>query len=104
MNNTLNGTFQKGNEIATAKAGKKHNATIVKELLSKNISNVDNRLYEITLELLNSKSIKIRAFAWKELLKYRLPVKPIIETDPVSQIKVVICTREEKYDENNNIP
>lgn len=92
MNLTRNGTFKKGNTIATYKAGKKHKGTIIKELLSKNISNVDNRLYEITLELLNSKNLRIKAFAWKELLKYRLPIKPEMNSNnQITDVKVNIC-------------
>jgi len=97
MNLTGNGTFEQGNTLAKHKAGKKHKSTIVKELLSKNISNVDNRLYEITFELLNSKNLKIKAFAWKELLKYRLPIKPEINSSDqqITEVKVNICESRE---------
>ncbi len=97
MNLTGNGTFQEGNEIAKAKTGKKHNSTIIKELLSENLSSIDNRLYEITFELLNCNNLKVKAFAWKELLKYR-SILENIKTDEPKKIFITMFKRKSYED------
>lgn len=66
--------FEEGHEkLGGIQKGDKHDATIVKELLSDRISDFDEKLYDIADNLLNDPMS--RGFAWKELLKYRLPQK-----------------------------
>ena len=75
MNSTSNGKFKSGNVVAKRNIGKRHHSTIVKELLSERIETLDGRLFEITLELLNSKNLKIKLSAWREIIRYRIPGK-----------------------------
>lgn len=57
--------------------GQLQKKTIIKLALKDRIADFDERMYEVTDELL--KDPKTKAFAWKELNKYRIPVKS--ETD-----------------------
>jgi len=94
MNLTSNGKFHAGNVAAKINIGKKHHSTIVKELLSEKIKNLDGKLFEITLQLLNSENLKVKAFAWKELLKYRLSSKhEVLQTIDERELSEAITKR-----------
>jgi len=70
--NTGRTHFEKGNRAASNKKGKQHKSTLIKINLQERIGDLDNLLYNIAIELLNSRNIENRKYAWKELLKYRL--------------------------------
>lgn len=80
------GTGRKLNDIDRAK--------LVPIILKDNIDRIDQRLLDITDDLLAAKSIKVRMFAWKELLKYRLPQKHKVEADININISVMDYTDE----------
>lgn len=70
--------FEKGKEkTGGIKKGQKQEKTKVKLALKDRIADFDEKMYEVTQELLADP--KTKAFAWKELNKYRIPVKS--ETD-----------------------
>lgn len=53
--------------------GKLQKKTVIKLALKDRIADFDEKMYEVTQELLSDP--KTKAFAWKELNKYRIPVK-----------------------------
>lgn len=74
--------FEKGNTLrkenkSGIKKGQKHEKTKIKLALKDRIADFDETMYEVTKELLSDP--KTKAFAWKELSKYRIPIKS--ETD-----------------------
>lgn len=69
--------YEKIEKTGGIKKGQKHKKTEIKLALKDRISDFDEKMYEVTEELLSDP--KTKAFAWKELNKYRIPVKS--ETD-----------------------
>lgn len=83
--------FKKGNKAAKNKAGKKHLKTLFKDTLKESLPQLDTKLFEISEELLSSRSQRVRAFAWKELLKYRLPLMHALkEPEHPQRIEIIM--------------
>ena len=76
MNITTKGKFKVGNTVATAKAGKKHKRTIVKQKLGlDNLYDLEEDLIKGWYKMLISKSKTDRRFALKEISRYVFPVR-----------------------------